>query len=199
MIQCSCGDTNWVEIATFCSVLIGGMFAWWQWWRSCRVSRADHLNTILVRYRDKKMTDVFYRLVSNPPRGGEESEVFYKGKFQFQIIKDENNPENDISENDIDTMLTLFSQICYEHECGTLSKHEFSFFDFHINRILVHKQFKEYLLDFAEYCGRNKIGCPYLALIREGVKVDRTHYERALCASTYERPTIFNKLKELLP
>ena len=154
---------------------------------------------ILVRYRDKKITDVFYRLVSNPPSGGEGAEMFYQGKFQFRLIKDENNPENDICENDIDTMLTLFSQICYEYECRTLSKHEFAFFDYHINRILIHKQFKEYLFDFAEYCGRHKIGCPYLSLLREGVKVDRAHYERALRAATYGRPTIMNKLKEMLP
>ena len=56
---CSGGDPNWVEIANFCTVLIGGAFALWQWWRSCRVSRAEHLNEILEKYDVKTMTDLF--------------------------------------------------------------------------------------------------------------------------------------------
>lgn len=202
-IPCDCGGANWVEIATFCSVVIGGAFAWWQWRQACRVSRAEHLNTILERYHDKKMTDLFYRLVSNPPQGGEGSEVFYQGEFHFQTIKGKKSPEDDIDENDIDSMLTLLSQICYEHECGTISKDEFAFFSYHIWRTLAHKQFKQYQLDFAEYCGKHKIGCPYLALIREGVNVDRAHYERALFMAGYERRSFLRMLrgilKEMLP
>ncbi len=197
--QCCCGDANWVEIATFCSVVIGGAFAWWQWRQSCRVSRAEHLNTILKRYHDKKMTDLFYRLVSNPPQGGEGSEVFYQGEFHFQTIKGKKSPEDDICENDIDSMLTLLSQICYEHERGTISEEEFVFFSYHTWRTLAHKQFKKYLLDFAKYCGEHRIGCPYLALIREGVKVDRAYYERALELAGCRRHEFIDKVKEVLP
>ena len=49
----------------FCFAIIGSVFALWQWRRSYRVSWAKHLNAIMERYRDKEMTDMFYRLVDN--------------------------------------------------------------------------------------------------------------------------------------
>lgn len=198
MIQCLCGEANWVEIATFFTVLIGGAFAWWQWWKSCRVSRAEHLDAILERYGSKRMTDLFYRLVNNTTYGGEDSEVFYLGGLRFQDIKGD-KPEDNIREDDIDSMLLLFSQICHEHKRGTISDSEFAFFSYQIRRTLAHKQFKQYLFDFAEYCGKYKIGYPYRALAREGVKVDGPHYDNVLALVDKKPIGILTKLKEALP
>ena len=196
----TCEIQNPTEVATFCFTIIGGAFALWQWWRSCRVSRAEHLNAILERYRDKKMTDMFYRLVNNSSYGGGDSEVFYQGGLRFRTIKGKKSPDDDICECDIDSMLILFSQICSEHECGTISKREFAFFSYQVRRTLAHAQFRQYLLDFAEYCGKYKIGCPYLALILEGVNVDRAWYERALGSLHHGYYHKFiNKLRRLLP
>ena len=192
------GQANWVEISTFCAVLIGGAFALWQWWRSCCVSRAEHLNAILERYGGKRMTDLFYRLVNNTTYGGEDSEVFYLGGLRFQDIKGD-KPEENIREDDIDSMLLLFSQICHEHERGTISDAEFAFFSYQIRRTLAHKQFKQYLFDFAEYCGKYKIGYPYLPLAREGVKVDEAHYDKVVALADKRRIRFLNKLKEVLP
>lgn len=195
-----CAGSTPIEVAAFCFAIIGSAFAFWQWWRSCRVSRAEHLNAILERYSDKKMTDMFYRLVNNSSYGGGDSEVFYQGGLRFRTIKGKKSPDDDICECDIDSMLILFSQICYEHECGTISKREFAFFSFQIRRTLAHEQFRQYLLDFAEYCGKYRIGCPYLALIREGVNVERAWYERALGFlhhGCYHK--FINKLRKLLP
>ena len=198
VIRCTCGDFNWVELATFFTVLIGGAFALWHWIRLCCVSRAEHLNAILERYGSKMMADLFYRLVSNATYGGEDSEVFYLGSLRFQDIKGE-NPENDIREDDIDSMLLLFAQICHEHERGTISKTEFAFFSYQIRRTLAHKQFKQYLFDFAEYCGKYKIGYPYLSLAREGLNVDALHYDKVLSFVDKKRIKFQNKLKDVLP
>lgn len=187
------GAANWVEIATFCTVLIGGAFALWQWWRSCRVSRAEHLNEILEKYDIKTMTDLFYRLVNNASYGGEDSEVFYLGGLRF------NNQSDGVGEKGIDSMLLLFSLICYERERGTISDAEFDFFSYQIRRTLAHRQFKQYLFDFAEYCGKYGIGYPYLALAREGVKVDGPHYDNVLALVDKKRIRFLNKLKEVLP
>ena len=203
IVLCCHGGPNWVEIATFGMVLIGGVFALWQWLRTCCVSRAEHLNAILKRYGSKKMTDLFYRLVNNTTYGGDDSEIFYLGQLRFQTIKGEKTDEgklgDDIREDDIDAMLYLFSQICYEHERGTISKAEFDFFCFQIRRTLAHGQFKQYLLDFAKHCGRHKIGYPYLALAREGVNVDASHYAQVIDEAERGRAKFMNKLKELLP
>lgn len=197
------GEANWVEIATFFTVLVGGVFALWQWLRTCRVSRAEHLNDILERYGDKGMTDFFYRLVNDASYGGEDAEVFYLGGLRFKTVEVESNgcekKRFAIRENGIDSMLLLFSQICYEHERGTISKAEFDFFCFQIRRTLAHKQFKQYLLDFATYCGKFAIGYPYSALAREGINVDSVHYAKVLAEARCERSAFVNKLKELLP
>lgn len=188
--MCWCGDPSWVEIATFCTVLIGGAFALWQWLRTCCVSRAEHLNAILERYESKGKTDLFYRLVNNASYGGEDAEKVYLGGLRFETTE---------GEKAIDSMLLLFSQICHEHERGAISKAEFDFFCYQIRRTLAHKQLKQYLLDFARHCGMHKIGYPYLALAREGVKVDASHYARVIGEAERGRIRFVNKLKELLP
>ena len=200
IVRSSYWGANWSEVVTLFSVIVGGLFALWQCWRSCRVSRTEHLNAILERYRDKKMTDMFYRLVNNSSYGGEDSEVFYQGGLRFKIINGKKSPDDDICESDIDSMLTLFSQICYEHEYGTISTQEFAFFCFQIRRTLAHIQFKKYLFDFAEYCGRYGVAFPFLALSREGINVDREHYERVL--DLVDRGVfrkVVDKVKEVLP
>ena len=198
LVQDFCKGSTPIDVVTLCLVIIGGVFAWWQWRMACRVSRAEHLNDILERYGDKGVTNLFYRLVNNVAYGGEGSGVFYRGGLRFQDDKGEKK-DDVIRENDIDSMLLLFSQICYEHERGTISKAEFDFFCFQIRRTLAHKQFKQYLLDLATYCGKFEIGYPYSALSREGINVDNVHYTKVLAEARCERSTFVNKLNELLP
>ena len=119
--------------------------------------------------------------------------MFYLGGLRF------NNQLVGVSEKEIDSMLLLFSLICHEHERGTISDAEFDFFSYQIRRTLAHRQFKQYLFDFAEYCGKYKVGYPYLALAREGVKVDGPHYDNVLALVDKKRIGILNKLKETLP
>ena len=45
----------------------------------------------------------------------------------------------------------------------------------------------------------HKIGSPYLALAREGVKVDASHYEQVIGEAERGRIKFINRLKELLP
>ena len=196
--QSSCGGANWVEIATLCTVLIGGAFAWWQWRQNCHVSHAEHLNDILERYGSKRMTDLFYRLVNNTTYGGEDSEVFYLGGLRFQDIKG-NMSEDNIRENDIDSVLLLFAQICHEHEQGTISDSEFAFFCYQIHRTLAHKQFKQYLFDLSQHCGKFKIAFPYRALAKEGLNVDREFYQRVLAQLETHNHKIMKAVKEMLP
>lgn len=196
--QCGCASANWVEIATFFTVLIGGVFAWWQWRQACRVSHAEHLNAIMERYGSKRMTDLFYRLVNNAAYGGEDSAIFYLGGLCFQDTKGKGN-EGNTREDDIDSMLLLFSQVCHEHGRRTISDSEFAFFCYQIRRTLAHKQFKQYLLDFAQYCGKFKIGYPYHALVQEGLNVDREFYERVLAKLGTKKGGVMNIVKEMLP
>lgn len=164
------------------------------------MSRAEHLNVILDRYEEKAMTDIFYMLVNNTSYGGEGSPEFYGKKLRFTPVSDDDDDGKvHIAEKDIDSMLLLFSQICHEHERGTISDAEFDFFSYQIRRTLAHRQFKQYLFDFAEYCGKYKVGYPYLALAREGVKVDGPHYDNVLALVDKKRIGILNKLKEALP
>lgn len=144
------------------------------------------------------MTDLFYRLVNNTTYGGEDSEVFYLGGLRFQDIKG-NMSEDNIRENDIDSMLLLFAQICHEHEQGTISDSEFAFFCYQIHRTLAHKQFKQYLFDLSQHCGKFKIAFSYRALAKEGLNVDREFYQRVLAQLETHNHKIMKAVKEMLP
>ena len=188
---------NWADVVTLFGALIGGLFALWQWRRACRVSRAEHLNAVLGRYDTQKMTNLFYRFVNDVAYGGDGSEEFYLGHLRFKKVREGTENELDM-ERDIDSMLSLFTQICHEHECAAISRGEFAFFCYQIRRTLAHGQIKQYLFDLAEYCGRHDVAFPFLALVREGINVDREHYGRVLDFVDRGMFTkVVNKMKEV--
>lgn len=173
------GPVSWVDVVTLLSVIVGGGFAWWQWRQSCRVRRAEHLNVILSRYDTQATSIHFYQLINNTTYGGTDGDLFYLGGLRFRDVM-EGNRRVIVSEKDIDSMLLMFSQICYEQQNETISNTEFAFFCYQIRRTLAHRQIKQYLYDYAEYCTQYKIAFPYRALVREGKNVDAAHYERVM-------------------
>lgn len=173
------GPVSWVDVVTLLSVIVGGGFAWWQWRQSCRVRRAEHLNVILSRYDTQATSIHFYQLINNTTYGGTDGDLFYLGGLRFRDVM-EGDGRVIVSEKDIDSMLLMFSQICYEQQNGTISNTEFAFFCYQIRRTLAHRQIKQYLYDYAEYCAQYKIAFPYRALVREGKNVDADHYERVM-------------------
>lgn len=190
-IHFCCGGPNWVEIATLICLAFGGLFAWWQWRKACRVSRAEHLNEILTRYDMASTTNMFYRLINDTSYGGKDGEVFYLGGLRFAQLKD-------VAEKDLDSMLLLFSQICYERERRTISESEFDFFSYQVGRTLAHEQIKMYLRDFAAYCGRFGIGYPYLSLARYGLRVDADYYSQ-VCQCVESRHIARDFIERILP
>lgn len=155
------------------------------------MSRAEHLNEILTRYDVASTTNIFYRLINDTSYGGKGGEAFYFGGLRFAQLKD-------VAEKDLDSMLLLFSQICYERERGTISESEFEFFSYQVGRTLAHEQIKMYLRDFAVYCGRFGIGYPYSSLARYGLKVDANYYSQ-VCQCVKSRHFVRKFIERILP
>lgn len=176
------------DVVNVSLVLVGLLIAWVQWRKAKEVTRSEHLHSIIAAFKQDEIAQTFYRFINNSNYGGGNGEGFYRGELRFGVTgqdgensKDKGGESSsDDIERSIDRMLMLFSEICHERDLGVIRDDEFRFFDFQINRTLAHKDVKRYLLDFAEYCGRYRIGYPFLALVREGVNIDPQTYAMAM-------------------
>ena len=172
------------DVVNVTLVLVGLLIAWVQWRKAKEVTRSEHLRSIIAAFKQDEIARTFYRFINNSIYGGGDGVGFYQGELCFGVTvqggegpKDKGGESSsDDIEISIDRMLMLFSEICHERDLGVIREDEFRFFDFQINRTLAHKDVKRYLLDFAEHCGKYRIGYPFLALAREGVNVDPQTY-----------------------
>ena len=183
------------DVVNVTLVLVGLLIAWVQWRKAKEVTRSEHLHSIIAAFKQDEIAQTFYRFINNSNYGGGDGKGFYIGGLRFGAAgqngendknKDGNNSSVDI-EISIDRMLMLFSEICHERDLGVIREDEFRFFDFQINRTLAHKDVKRYLLDFAEHCGKYRIGYPFLALVREGVNIDPQTYAMAMRAASTKK------------
>ena len=170
------------EVANALLLIVGAVIAWFQWRKPREVTRSEHLRCIVEAFKQTEFTLPFYCFINNVSYGGETGKGFYEGELRFVKDWPTDAPlqNNDIGkakvEVAVDRMLMLLSEICHERDLGVISEEEFRFFDYQIGRTLAHKDVKRYLFDFAEYCGKYRVGYPFLSLVKEGVKADREMY-----------------------
>ena len=160
-------------------VLVGLLIALVQWRKARKVTQSEHLRSIIAAFNQNEIARPFYRFINRDDDERADLEHFYLGDLQFvearQTVGGDVESSDQI-EIDIDRMLMLFSEICYERELGVITEEEFRFFDYQIRMTLEHEEVKRYLFDFAEYCGKYHVGYPFLSLVKEGVKTDREMY-----------------------
>ena len=170
------------EVANVLLLIAGSIIAWFQWRKAREVTRSEHLRSIVEAFKQTEFALPFYCFINNVAYGGESGKGFYEGELRF--VKDwptdaplqGDDIGNAKVEVAVDRMLMLLSEICHERDLGVISEEEFRFFDYQIGRTLAHKDVKRYLFDFAEYCGKYKVGYPFLSLVKEGVKTDGEMY-----------------------
>lgn len=136
------GEVTVSDILTFASlilVVIGGLFAYWQWRRSVSLKRADYINDLTEKIRtDEAISKAIYLF--------DYDSIWYTEEFHG----------NTDSELVIDKTLSYFSYICYLKKRRIISKKEFSFFKYEIERILTNPQTQDYLYNlyhFSQKCG----------------------------------------------
>ena len=150
------GTPNWVEVATLACVVLGGLFAWWQWRRAQNAERIENMRKLLDDFKEESLQKFFYRYFKDV------STNFYEATFRF----------GDGVEAMLDRLLTLYSTVCYMRERGVIKRSEFSFFAYQIHKSLRHPQTIQYLVDLATYSKTSIRGSyPFLPLVREGARM----------------------------
>ncbi len=120
--------------------VFGGITAILGWISSIKIKRAEYLSSLYDKLNNNKtIKQVLYMFDYNEDK-------WYNESFH-------NSGE---LENSVDETLNLFSFICYIYESRLISKKEFSFFKYQLDRSLKSSQVEEYLYNVYHHCIINK-------------------------------------------
>lgn len=134
-------------------VVIGGFFALFQWKKSVKIQRAGYINELIEKIRtDVDIKEIVYIFDYNHPWY---SPDFHDGgKFEIKM----------------DKTLSYFSYICYLFESHLISKKEFKFFKYEIDRILNNKQTQNYFYNLFHFANKNNAPITFEYLFKYGKK-----------------------------
>lgn len=149
---------------TFLTVLIGGVFALYQWRKKLKFKRAEYLNELSTKVRnDEILSEVVTYFDYNKP--------WYNEKFHG----------NRAIEKKIDAILSYFSYICYLKTERLISNSEFRFFKYEIERIIRSYQTKSYLYNLYHFSRKNNVEMSFIYLFKyaeEQKEIDKDFYDR---------------------
>lgn len=122
-------------------VIVGAIFTFFQWKKSIKKQRADYINDLTEKIRtDTDIREIIYIFDYN--------EIWYNDRFQGS---------GDF-ERKVDKTLSYFSYICYLKHEKALSKKEFGFFKYEIERIVMNDQIINYFYNLYHFA--QKFNCP---------------------------------------
>lgn len=156
-------------------VIIGGVFAYYQWKKNNALRRAEYINELTEKIRtDKGIRDVVYWLDYNESWYGEE--FHNSGKKELKM----------------DKTLSYFSYICYLKKQKIIRDKEFDFFRYEIKRILVNRQIQNYFYNLYHFSQKNEEPITFKHLFEYGEELkvfdddfyDKTSYNKN---SKYDR------------
>ena len=137
--EISVGDI--ISFLSLIAVIVGGCFGYYQWQKSIKIKRAEYLNELTEKIRtDPDISEVVYILDYN--------QKWYDDSFH----------ESGELERKVDKTLSYFSYICYLFENKLITKNEFAFFKYEIDRILVNYSTIRYFYNIYHFS--NKHGNP---------------------------------------
>lgn len=136
-------------------VVIGGIFAFIRWQKNSQVKRAEYINELVERiHTDKDIKKVLKYI--------EYDEKWYTYEFHGSGKLEEK----------VDKTFSYFSYICYLGEMKLISKKEFDFFRYKLNRILKNKQVKDYLYNLYHYSSQLDVPITFKYLFDYGKKCE---------------------------
>ncbi len=121
--------------ATFISIIVGGIFALHTWNVDLKRKRSEYIKTLFDGIR-KDPRILFYYFEYN--------KKWYDEEFH--------NSEN--LERDIDYTLSYFSYVCYLKNNNIISKKDFQYFCYEIERIVNNDQFKYYMYNLYHFSNK---------------------------------------------
>ena len=138
-----------IESLTFVAIVVGGVFALYKWNMSRKLTRAEHVKSLLVEIRTS-------------------SEIVFN-KFDYDHKWYDDNFHNNLKnggkeEQRIDYTLSLFSYICYLQNNKIINKRDFSCFKYELVRILKNEQFESYMYNLYHYSRKSNYPIPFVDL-----------------------------------
>ena len=132
-------------------VLIGGVFAYVKWKETVKYKRAQYINELTEKIRtDEDIREIIYIL---------EYDVFWY---------DQNFHGSGDMERKVDKTLSHFSYICYLNKTGQITKSEFNFFKYEIERIISNPQIKNYLFNLYHFSNKMSVPITFKYLFEYG-------------------------------
>ena len=118
----------------------GGIIALFQWNNTIKIKRAEYVNTLFKELNNnEKIKHTIY--------------MFYYDESSW-YNKDFHGSDFEL---DVDDTLNYFSYICYLRESNLISRKEFDFFKYSIDKSLHSFQVEEYLYNVYFHCKLNNI------------------------------------------
>ena len=142
-----------IACVTMVVTIIGLIFSCYQWWRKVQSERAEKLsNLINILRRDARQLSVLYKIDYNEPWY---DESFHKSKL----------------EGEMDQFLSYYEYILYLKKNHMISRREFRFFEYDIERIVKNPDMQAYLFNLYHFSERARIPFSYKNILVFGEKI----------------------------
>ena len=158
--------SSWIQVGI---TGVGFLVAFFQWRNHKQLASANHLGEVLKIFCEEKNRLAFSKYVDRCQGMEYYSGVNGDGEPEF---KDSETLSKNEIEMEIDNMLLLFENICFQLHTGIIQADAFGCFKYQIHMALKESQLQRYLSDLARYCSKNGGGFPFLELVREGVSIE---------------------------
>ena len=129
-----------IDILTFLSIVIGGIFAYGKWALSLKLKRSEYLNELTRMVNtDEIINKTIYMI--------DYGQLWYSESFH----------NNGDLEKKVDHTLSFYSYICYLRKRKVIKEPEFSFFRYDIERALNNSQVVDYLYNLYHFTAKFKM------------------------------------------
>jgi len=132
---------------------LGAIFGFCQWTKSVKIKRAEYINELTEKIRtDDDIKEIVYILDYN--------HIWYTPTFH----------DCGELERKIDKTLSYFSYICYLYQSHLITKNEFQFFKYEIERILMNTQIQNYFYNLYHFADKFNVPITFKYLFEYGKK-----------------------------
>ena len=156
--------SSWAQVVL---ASFGFLIAWVQWRNHKQIVSAKHISEVLSAFCSEKIRMSFCKYVDRC------KDEYYKGpningEPEFNAVGTLTGDEVEV---EVDNMLLVFENICYQAHNSVIQADAFKCFEYQIRMTLSESQIQRYLADLARYCSKNEGGFPFLELISEGAHI----------------------------
>lgn len=144
---------NVLSLISILVVIVGGLFAFFQWHLNNKTKRTELIDEIIRKLRfDKEMAETMYII--------DYDSSWYNGFHN----------RTDDFEYRIDKLLSYLTFICYLYEEKNLKKEEFRVLQYEINRACTSYSVQSYLWNLYHFSQKQGTECSFQYLIDYGIK-----------------------------